>query len=98
MTKSFGVVALRTPEYRNPERIHAVGSGEAYDRRSPFGGKLWRPRKFSGSLIVKKSMKKIDLGSGYVTLTLGFWSTRHSAISEDEFDFQEHSVEHFLLV
>jgi hypothetical protein len=48
MTKSLGVVAFRTPEYRNPERIHTVGSGEAYDRRSPFGGKLWRPRKFRG--------------------------------------------------
>jgi hypothetical protein len=48
MMKSFGFVALRTPEYRNPERIHVIGSGEAYDHRSPFGGKLWIPRKSWG--------------------------------------------------
>jgi hypothetical protein len=49
MTKSLGVIAFRTPEYRNPEKIHIVGSGEAYGRRSPFGGgELWRPRKFWG--------------------------------------------------
>jgi hypothetical protein len=33
-----------------------------------------------------------------VSLALGFWSMRHSAISEDESDFQEHSVGHFWLV
>jgi hypothetical protein len=27
-----------------------------------------------------------------VSLTLGFWSMRHSAISEEEVDFQEHCV------
>jgi hypothetical protein len=32
------------------------------------------------------------------SISLGFWSMRHSAISEDELDFQEHSVEHFFLV
>jgi hypothetical protein len=48
MMKRLGVVAFQTFEYRNPERIHIVGSGEAYDRRSPFGGKFWRPRKFRG--------------------------------------------------
>jgi hypothetical protein len=48
MTRSLGVVAFRTPEYRDPERIHTVGSGEAYGRRSPFGGKLWRPQNFRG--------------------------------------------------
>jgi hypothetical protein len=48
MTRSLGVAAFQTPEYRDPERIHTVGSGEAYDRRSPFGGKLWRPQNFRG--------------------------------------------------
>jgi hypothetical protein len=33
-----------------------------------------------------------------VSLTLGFWSMRHNAISEDEVDFQEHFVERFWLV
>jgi len=35
---SLGVVALRTPEYRNPERIHVIRSREAYGCLSPFGG------------------------------------------------------------
>jgi hypothetical protein len=48
MMKSLRVVAFQTPEYQNPERIHTIGSGEAYGHRSPFGGKLWRPRKFRG--------------------------------------------------
>jgi hypothetical protein len=48
MTKSLGVVAFQTHEYRNPENIHIVGSREAYGHRYPFGGELWRPRKFRG--------------------------------------------------
>jgi hypothetical protein len=48
MTRSLGFVAFQTPEYRDPERIHTIGSGEAYGCRSPFGGKLWRPRNFWG--------------------------------------------------
>jgi hypothetical protein len=46
MTKSLGVVAFQTNEYQNPERIHTVGSREAYGRRPCFGWKPWRPRKF----------------------------------------------------
>jgi hypothetical protein len=33
-----------------------------------------------------------------VSPTLGFWSMRHSAISEEEVDFQEHCVGYFWLV
>jgi hypothetical protein len=33
-----------------------------------------------------------------VSWTLGFWSMRHSAISEEEVDFQEHCVGNFWVV
>jgi hypothetical protein len=33
-----------------------------------------------------------------VSPTLGFWSMRHSAISEEEVDFKEHCVGYFWLV
>jgi hypothetical protein len=33
-----------------------------------------------------------------VSPELGFWAMRHSAISEDEVDFQEHFVGHFSLM
>jgi hypothetical protein len=48
MTRSLGVIAFRTLKYRDPKRIRTIGSGEAYDCRSPFGGKLWRPHNFHG--------------------------------------------------
>ena len=48
MMKSLRFIAFRTPKYRNPKRIHTIGSGEACSRWSPFGGKLWRPQKFRG--------------------------------------------------
>jgi hypothetical protein len=49
----------------------------------------------SGAPTLSFSTEKPFVG---VSPTLGFWSMRHSAISEDEVDFQEHYVGHFWLV
>jgi hypothetical protein len=46
-------------------------------------------------LLVIPSFEKLFVG---VSSTLGFFSMRHSAISEEEVDFQEHCVENLWVV
>jgi hypothetical protein len=48
-----------------------------------------------GSYAIIPSTGKQFVG---VSPTLGFWSMRHSAISEEEVDFKEHCVGCFWLV
>jgi hypothetical protein len=48
-----------------------------------------------GDSTVIFSTKKLFVG---VSPTLGFWSMRHSAISEEEVDFQEHCVRNLWVV
>jgi hypothetical protein len=54
-----------------------------------------RVSSYWGSYAIILSTEKPFVG---VSPTLGFWSMRHSAISEEEVDFQEHCVGSFWLV